>query len=207
MSDGGWAGWSHQQHHPPTTNIQCEAMRVSAEPLQGGCVTKWEKTIPGVNNKYVRTCKKKSTPNEKNTQQCTSTTTPSENNFSSFYDAVLYILLLYAVQIRAQYFSQLKTVGRAETFGHRRKGSTQSERRQRKHALGWHGRDCRRGTYMAWFASRTQDFGTRLWRRKSSVVTKHIYIYILQYIVDNTGRHDIDFGREGLIHGLDLFGH
>ena len=37
--------------------------------------------------------------------------------------------------------------------------------------------------------------------------SQSIYIYILQYIVDNTGRHDIDFGREGLIHGLDLFGH
>ena len=68
----------------------------------------------GVNYKYV--CAKQispTTPNEiTNKQQCTSTTKPGANNFSNFYD-VLYLLLL---QIRAQYFPQLKTVGRAETF-------------------------------------------------------------------------------------------
>ena len=50
---------------------------------------------------------------------------------------------------------------------------------------------------MARFASCTKDFGTRLWRLKSYVATKHIYI--LLYIVDEAGRHDIDFGKEGLI--------
>ena len=45
---------------------------------------------------------------------------------------------------------------------------------------------------------------TRLWRHKSSVVTK--YIYVLLHIVDNAGRHYIDFGRAGLIiNDLSLF--
>ena len=44
-------------HHPPT--FQCEAMRVSAKPLQGGYVGHQvtKKQYPGVNNKYV--CAKK----------------------------------------------------------------------------------------------------------------------------------------------------
>ena len=29
--------------------------------------------------------------------------------------------------------------------------------------------------------------------------SKRIYRYVLLYVVDNAGRHDIDFGREGLI--------
>ena len=35
--------------------------------------------------------------------------------------------------------------------------------------------------------------------------TIYIYIYVLLCIVDNTGRHDIDFGREGLINDLCFF--
>ena len=38
------------------------------------------------------------------------------SSYSSFYDIVLYVLPSTAVQIHAQYFSQLKIVGRAETF-------------------------------------------------------------------------------------------
>ena len=46
-------------------------------------------------------------------------------------------------------FSQLKTVGRAKTLraGRQRKGSTRRERLERKYALGWYGRDCRRGIW------------------------------------------------------------
>ena len=49
----------------------------------------------------------------------------------------------------------------------------------------------------------------RLWsttvgRHKSSVVTKHVQ-YVLLHIVDNTGKHDIDFGTEELINGLSFF--
>ena len=46
-------------------------------------------------------------------KKCTSTTTPSANKISSSCDDVVYTT---AVQIRAQYVSQLKTVVRAETF-------------------------------------------------------------------------------------------
>ena len=50
--------------------------------------------------------------------------------------------------------------------------------------------------------------------RKTTRATKKLcgqkaYIYICGtstlYIVDNTGRHDIDFGREGLINDLSFF--
>ena len=57
--------------------------------------------------------------------------------------------------------------------GHRKKGSTPSERRSRKHALGRLGRDGRRGM---WRGLPAVDFGTRLWRQNSSVITKHGYI-------------------------------
>ena len=29
--------------------------------------------------------------------------------------------------------------------------------------------------------------------------SQNLHRYVLRYIVDNAGRHDIDFGREGLI--------
>ena len=35
--------------------------------------------------------------------------------------------------------------------------------------------------------------------------SQSIYRYVLLYIVDNAGRHDIDFGREGLINDLTFF--
>ena len=70
--------------------------------------------------------------------------------------------------------------------GHRRKGSTRSEGRKRKHALGWYGRDCRRGMWCGLPAV----LKTRLWRHKTVWSQS---IYILQYIVYNAGRHDTDF--------------
>ena len=35
----------------------------------------------------------------------------------------------------------------------------------------------------------------------------YIDMYVLLYIVDNAGRHDIDFGREGFINDLSFFSH
>ena len=35
--------------------------------------------------------------------------------------------------------------------------------------------------------------------------SQSIYRYVLLYIVDNTGRHGIDFEREGLLNDLSLF--
>ena len=67
-------------HYPPT--FQCEAMRVSAKPLQSGWVgigrwvwvTTWKKN--GVNNKYQVNAKKINNPKKKSNQQHTSATTP-----------------------------------------------------------------------------------------------------------------------------------
>ena len=58
------------------------------------------------------------------------------SSYSSFYDVVLYTTV---VQIRAQYFSQLKTVGRAETFESwsSEKGANSKSRTKIKHTLGW----------------------------------------------------------------------
>ena len=56
--------------------------------------------------------------------------------------------------------------------GHRRKGSTRIERRKRKQTLGEQGRDCRRGIWHG--VPAVLKTRTRLWRHKSSVVTKHI---------------------------------
>ena len=127
-------------HHSPT--FQCEAMRVSAKHLQGGYVSPSEKKqYPGVSSTYVQ--KKNQQPQTKNNQH--TSTTPRANKISSFYDDVLYILLLYRFAL--QYFPSWKwwTELKVLRAGHRRKGLTRSERRNRKHALGWHGRDCRRG--------------------------------------------------------------
>ena len=80
-----------------------------------------------------------------------------------------------------------------------RAGHQRSERR--KKACPWLIRSRLSQRHIARFASCTQDFERRLGRQKSFVVKKHIYICGTStlYIVDNTGRHDIDFGREGLI--------
>ena len=49
------------------------------------------------------------------------------------------------------------------------------------------------------------DFGTRLWRHKNSVVTKHGDIgTTVLYFVSNAGRQYIDFGREGFINNLSF---
>ena len=56
---------------------------------------------------------------------------------------------------------------------------------------------------MAPFASCTEDFGTRLWRPKGSVVTRYTYTDMYyKYVVDNSGRRSIGFEGEGLINGL-----
>ena len=93
--------------------------------------------------------------------------------YSSIYNDMLYILLLYGFALNI--FPSWVELKRWRTC-HRKKGSTRSERRKIKHALGWYGRDCRRGIhYLARFASCTQlNFGTRLWRHKSFAVTKYI---------------------------------
>ena len=71
---------------------------------------------------------------------------PMISSYSSFYEDVSYTT---AVQIRAQHFSRWKRWVDLKLLraGHRRKGSTRSERPKRKHALCWYGRDCRRGTW------------------------------------------------------------
>ena len=107
-SDGTRAGWSHQS---PT--FQCEAMRVSANPCKVGVwVTKVKK-----NRSKQQVCakKKSTTPNKwKNSWQHVSTTTPGANITLKFLRRR--VVCSTAVHIRAQHFSQLKTVGRAETF-------------------------------------------------------------------------------------------
>ena len=39
--------------------------------------------------------------------------------------------------------------------------------------------------------------------RMARIIITYIYVLLL-YIVDNTGRHDIDFGSKGLINYLSL---
>ena len=69
------------------------------------------------------------------------------SSYSSFYDDVLYILLLYRFVLNIvpswKRWVELKLV----RAGHRRQGSTRSERRKRKHTLGGYGRDCRRSIW------------------------------------------------------------
>ena len=78
--------------------------------------------------------------------------------------------------------------------GHRRKESTQSKWRKRKHALGCYGRDCRRGIWRglpAVLETLGHDSGDvkALW-------SQSIYGYLLLHNVDNTRRHDIGIGRD-----------
>ena len=88
--------------------------------------------------------------------------------------------------------------------GHRRKESTQSKWRKRKHALGCYGRDCRRGIWRglpAVLEASEHDSGGI-----KAVCSQIIYMYMYHLsIVDDAGRHDIDFGREGLIDDLSFF--
>ena len=150
---GASDGWlvaptnTNTSNRPPT--FQCESMRISAIPLLkvGVWVMKYKNQYPRRNNKYVCAKKSPTIPNEKKQQRCTSTTIPSANKICSFYDDVLYILLLYGFALNIfpswKRWVELK-LSRA---GHRRKRSARSERRKRKHALCWCGRDCRRGIW------------------------------------------------------------
>ena len=85
--------------------------------------------------------------------------------------------------IRPSYISQLKTVVRAETFESwpSEKGVNSKWKTKKKIC------PCLTGLrlsqrYMPRFANCAEDFEARLWRHKSSVVTKHIYININIYI-------------------------
>ena len=42
-------------------------------------------------------------------------------------------------------------------------------------------------------------------QKSLTITSPSIYRYVLVYIVDNTGRHDIDFGREGLSDDSSFF--
>ena len=131
------------------------------------------------------------------------------SSYSSFYDIVLYVLPSTAVQIRAQYFSQLKTVGRAETLESwpSEKGVTSTWKTKKKHAPGWYGSDCRRGVLRglpAVFKTLEHDSGDMkaLW---SQSIFIYIDMYYRTFMVDNARRHDVDCGREGLINYLSFF--
>ena len=80
------------------------------------------------------------------------------------------------------------------------KWSIRSERRKRKHALGWYGRDCHTGIWRG-LPALGHDSGDikALWSRST-----YRYVLLL-YIVDNARRHYIDFGREGLLNDLGFF--
>ena len=160
----GVVGPTNTTHQPPT--FQYEAMRVSAKPLQGGCVghqVKKTKQKKPRSYKYVPACAKKINNthqqflrrrvlfrpsfakliNYKPTQPYTTNPTPATqpNCYTVMPGTLLHKLPPYvspnpenkslnptqpftlifcwdtcAVQIRDQYFSQLKTVGRSEPF-------------------------------------------------------------------------------------------
>ena len=127
------------------------------------------------------------------------------SSYSSFYTdtcCVYYCLYRFTLKIlpSSKRWAELK-IWRA---GHRRKGSTRNERRKRKHALGWYGRDCRRGIWRGSSAVRKtleHDSGDI----KSCVAAKHIEICATVHC--RYRKHDIDFGREGLIHDLSYLRH
>ena len=127
------------------------------------------------------------------------------SSYSSFYDNVLYVLIY---RFTHNIFPSWKRWVELQLLraGHRRKGSTRSERRRRKHALGWYGRDCCIGIWRSLPAvlktlENDSDDITPLW-------AQGIYRYQVcttVYTIDNAGRHDFDFGREGLINALSFF--
>ena len=97
-------------HQSPT--FQREAMRVSTNSLQGSSVghqVKKNITYSGVNKKHVCVRKKNQQPQLKKIINYTHQLHKVRTKISSFYDDVLY---RFALNI----FTQLKTVGRAETF-------------------------------------------------------------------------------------------
>ena len=165
---------------PPTDHQHFSVKRCASaqEPCKVGVwVTKWQKQYPGVNNKYVCARQLINNPKENNkNQQGTSTTTPSANISCSFYDDVLYILLriYYCTDSRSNIFPSWKRWVKLKLLraGHRRKGSTRSERWKRNMPLGWYGHDCRRGICRGLPAVLTTL--ERLWPHKRSVVTKRI---------------------------------
>ena len=111
---------------------------------------------------------------------------------------MLYVVLLYIFALNI--FPSWKRWVELKLLrpDHRRKESTRAERQKRKHV--WSRLSQR---YMVRFANCIYDFGTQLWRHKNSKATKHTWYidmyYSTLYIVENAGRHDIDFGREGLM--------
>ena len=114
-SGGAWAGWSRQhQHHPPTTNISVGSYaRQRKTRVRWVCGSPRKKTqYPGVNNKYIGAKQIKATPNEKKSMLI--------NNYTKYKQKFQFlrrrVVYTTAELIRAQRFSLLKTVGRAETF-------------------------------------------------------------------------------------------
>ena len=159
-SDGAWTGWSHQhQHQPPTANIS-----VWSDARQRKTLARWVRESPsekkqyrGVNNKYVCTKKIITTPKRKKQS------TTHINNYTKckhFFPAFKTTCCIYycCTDSRAQNtFPSWKRWVELKNLraGHRRTGSTRSERRKIKHALGRYGRDCCRGVCMARFTSCT----------------------------------------------------
>ena len=123
------------------------------------------------------------------------------STYSSFYDDVLHTT---AVQIRGQYFSHLKTVGRDDFFE-----SWPSERgvnstwKTKKQTCPWLIGSRLSQKYMARFVSCTKNFETRLWRHKSSVVTKHRYCrYVYSTVHCRQCRNTWYWLREGRVNWL-----
>ena len=102
---------------------------------------------------------------------------------------LIFNLLIGTINCLRQYFSQLKTVGRAETFVSWSSEKVNSKRNtKRKHALGWHCRDCRRGIW------RGLPLATwKLCGYKSQYID--MYRYVLLYAIGNARRHDTSGGK------------